>query len=142
LLVHPANHPYHPADAFSTRHDRRRHPREQGSIRLEATPQTLISRLAIDPRCVVTTENAVEPVVVEGLAEVVSDPEALTRMLALENAKHQTDYSTSWTRLSTPRSVCGRVGRSVWSKATSPALPPVGSSGLRNPNRRLDCGGR
>jgi general stress protein 26 len=49
--------------------------------------------LAIDPRCVVTTENAAEPVVVEGLAEVISDPEALTRMLALENAKYQTDYS-------------------------------------------------
>src|SRR6266487_2885480 len=35
------------------------------------------------PRCVVTTENAVEPVVVEGLAEVVTDPAALARMLAL-----------------------------------------------------------
>jgi general stress protein 26 len=51
-----------------------------------------VRNLAIDPRCVVTTENAVEPVVVEGLAEVVTDPEALTRMLALENAKYQTDY--------------------------------------------------
>jgi hypothetical protein len=49
--------------------------------------------LAIDPRCVVTTENAAEPVVVEWLAEVVSAPETLTRMLALENAKYQTDYS-------------------------------------------------
>jgi hypothetical protein len=49
--------------------------------------------LAADPRCVVTTENAVEPVVVEGTAEVVTDPEALARMLALENAKYQTDYS-------------------------------------------------
>ncbi len=46
-----------------------------------------------DPRCVVTTENAVEPVVIEGTAEVVTDPEALARMLALENAKYQTDYS-------------------------------------------------
>jgi hypothetical protein len=49
--------------------------------------------LAADPRCVVTTENAVEPVVVEGTAEVITDPEALTRMLALENAKYSTDYS-------------------------------------------------
>jgi hypothetical protein len=32
-------------------------------------------------------------VVVEGTAEVVTDPEALTRMLALENAKYSTDYS-------------------------------------------------
>jgi PPOX class probable F420-dependent enzyme len=49
--------------------------------------------LAADPRCVVTTENAVEPVVIEGAAEVVTDPQALTRMLALENAKYQTAYS-------------------------------------------------
>ena len=34
-----------------------------------------------------------EPVVIEGAAEVVTDPQALTRMLALENAKYQTDYS-------------------------------------------------
>jgi hypothetical protein len=49
--------------------------------------------LAADPRCVVTTEHATEPVVVEGSAEVITDPQALTRMLALENAKYGTDYS-------------------------------------------------
>lgn len=49
--------------------------------------------LAADPRCVVTTENAEEPVVVEGLAEVVTDPGALNMVLALENAKYETDYS-------------------------------------------------
>jgi PPOX class probable F420-dependent enzyme len=49
--------------------------------------------LAADPRCVVTTENPEEPVVVEGLAEVITDSEALARMLALENAKYHTDYS-------------------------------------------------
>jgi hypothetical protein len=49
--------------------------------------------LAADPRCVVTTENAADPVIVEGTAEVITNPEALTTMLALENAKYQTDYS-------------------------------------------------
>ena len=49
--------------------------------------------LAADPRCVVTTEHATEPVVVEGSAEVITDPQALTRMLALENAKYGTGYS-------------------------------------------------
>jgi PPOX class probable F420-dependent enzyme len=49
--------------------------------------------LAADPRCVVTTEDAEEPVVVEGLAEVVTDPAALATLLALENAKYGTDYS-------------------------------------------------
>ena len=48
-----------------------------------------VRNLAADPRCVVTTENAVEPVVIEGTAEVVTDPGALARMLALENAKYR-----------------------------------------------------
>jgi hypothetical protein len=52
-----------------------------------------VRNLAADPRCVVTTENAEEPVIVEGTAEVVTDPGALARMLALENAKYATDYS-------------------------------------------------
>ena len=30
---------------------------------------------------------------VDGLAEVVTDPQVLARMLALENAKYSTDYS-------------------------------------------------
>ena len=49
--------------------------------------------LAADPRCVVTTEDAAEPVVVEGVAEVVTDGDALERLLALENAKYATDYT-------------------------------------------------
>jgi general stress protein 26 len=48
--------------------------------------------LTADPRCVVTTEDAENPVVVEGIAELISDPHALATMLALENAKYGTDY--------------------------------------------------
>jgi PPOX class probable F420-dependent enzyme len=48
--------------------------------------------LAADPRCVVTTEDPTEPVVVEGTAELVRDPDELATLLALENAKYQTDY--------------------------------------------------
>jgi hypothetical protein len=67
---------------------------DNGAFWFSSSRQSRKARnLANDPRCVVTTENAVEPVVVEGLAEVVTDPETLTRMLALENAKYQTDYS-------------------------------------------------
>ncbi len=65
-----------------------------GALWFSSSRQSRKTRnLAADPRCVVTTENAVEPVVIEGTAEVVTDPEALARMLALENAKYQTDYS-------------------------------------------------
>jgi PPOX class probable F420-dependent enzyme len=48
--------------------------------------------LARDPRCVVTVEDAVEPVIIDGVAELVTEPAALETILALENAKYQTDY--------------------------------------------------
>ena len=49
--------------------------------------------LAADPRCVVTTEDAADPVIMEGSAELVTEPEALATMLALENAKYDTNYT-------------------------------------------------
>jgi PPOX class probable F420-dependent enzyme len=49
--------------------------------------------LAGDPRCVVATEDAHNPVVVEGTAELVTAPEALARMLRLVNAKYATSYT-------------------------------------------------
>lgn len=41
-----------------------------------------------DPRCVVATEDAQEPVVVEGEAETVVEPEAVAAMLGVLNAKY------------------------------------------------------
>ena len=49
--------------------------------------------LAAEPRCVVTTEDASDPVVIEGFAELVTDPDSLATMLALENAKYDTNYT-------------------------------------------------
>jgi PPOX class probable F420-dependent enzyme len=49
--------------------------------------------VAADPRCVVTTEDALNPVVVEGAAEVTRDGEQIARFLALVNAKYATDYA-------------------------------------------------
>jgi len=48
--------------------------------------------LAADARCVVTTDRAQEPVVVEGRAERVGDLEVIGRFLAASNAKYATDY--------------------------------------------------
>jgi len=48
--------------------------------------------LMADPRCVVATEDAMQPVVLEGKAELVTERGVLEAMLALENAKYQTDY--------------------------------------------------
>lgn len=48
--------------------------------------------LAADPRCVATTDNALEPVVVEGVAERVGDLDLIGRFLAASNAKYSVDY--------------------------------------------------
>jgi PPOX class probable F420-dependent enzyme len=45
-----------------------------------------------EPRCVVTTEDAWQPVVVEGEAELVSERARLERLLERENAKYGTAY--------------------------------------------------
>jgi PPOX class probable F420-dependent enzyme len=49
--------------------------------------------LRADGRCSVTTDSAKEPVIVEGVAEVVVAAEELQRMLDAENAKYGTAYS-------------------------------------------------
>lgn len=48
--------------------------------------------LAEEPRCALSTANALEPVVVQGRAQRVVDHEELQQMLAAENAKYGTDY--------------------------------------------------
>jgi PPOX class probable F420-dependent enzyme len=44
--------------------------------------------LAADPRCVVTTEDANEPVVIEGSAESARERDAIVRVAELMNAKY------------------------------------------------------
>ncbi len=55
-------------------------------------PSRKSKNLAANPRCVVTTEDAKNPVVVEGMATLLTDPNDLATLLALENAKYETDY--------------------------------------------------
>lgn len=55
-------------------------------------PSRKSRNLAANPRCVVTTEDALNPVVVEGTAELLSDLRDLEELLTLENAKYETDY--------------------------------------------------
>jgi nitroimidazol reductase NimA-like FMN-containing flavoprotein (pyridoxamine 5'-phosphate oxidase superfamily) len=55
-------------------------------------PSRKSKNLAANPRCVVTTEDAKNPVVVEGTATLLTDPHDLATLLALENAKYETDY--------------------------------------------------
>ena len=55
-----------------------------------------VRNLTADPRCVVTIADTTDPVVLEGAAEIVSDPAALARMIALLNAKYSTGYSVDF----------------------------------------------
>jgi PPOX class probable F420-dependent enzyme len=48
--------------------------------------------LAAQPRCSLATDDPLEPVVVHGRVERVTEPAALARMLAAENAKYGTSY--------------------------------------------------
>jgi hypothetical protein len=48
--------------------------------------------LGSEPRCSVSTDNPLEPVVVHGWSHRVTDRDALTAMLAAENAKYGTSY--------------------------------------------------
>jgi nitroimidazol reductase NimA-like FMN-containing flavoprotein (pyridoxamine 5'-phosphate oxidase superfamily) len=65
------------------------------------------TNLRAHPRCSIATDNAYQPVVVEGDAVEVTDPELLRHALDLENAKYGTDYgdemidsaTNSWFRL-------------------------------------------
>ncbi|MEA2218727.1 MAG: hypothetical protein QOJ35_1353 [Solirubrobacteraceae bacterium] len=55
-----------------------------------------LRNLAAEPRCVVTTQDAASPVVVEGVAELTRDPRDIERFVALLNAKYDTDYGADF----------------------------------------------
>ncbi len=72
--------------------------------------------LDADPRLTMTTDNPLEPVVVDGTAARVLELEARSRFIGLSNAKYGTDYSVDFldpevnaTYRVTPVSVIGLV---------------------------------
>jgi PPOX class probable F420-dependent enzyme len=52
--------------------------------------------VAGDPRCVITTDNADDPVVVEGTAEIVTDGVCIARVIELINEKYSTEYAVDF----------------------------------------------
>jgi Pyridoxamine 5'-phosphate oxidase len=50
------------------------------------------SNLRREPQCTMTTDDPFEPVIVEGVAELVSDEAQLAAVLDAENRKYDTDY--------------------------------------------------
>jgi PPOX class probable F420-dependent enzyme len=52
--------------------------------------------LAAEPRCCVTTEDATDPVVMEGTARIVNEPLLLQRVIDLMNAKYGTEFGVDF----------------------------------------------
>jgi hypothetical protein len=52
--------------------------------------------LRADPRTVVTTDNPIEPVVAEGVAEVVRDPGAIAQLVARLNDKYSAEFTVAF----------------------------------------------
>lgn len=67
--------------------------------------------LAANPSCTITTDNAYEPVIIEGAAVLVSDLPAVARFVAATNEKYQTDYSVDF--FNPERNACFAV-QPIW----------------------------
>lgn len=74
-------------------------------------PSRKARNLAADPRCVLTTEDSQNPVVVEGSAELLTDPASLQTFLEVMNAKYATDYGLD---MVDPATNCAYRVRPTW----------------------------
>jgi PPOX class probable F420-dependent enzyme len=52
--------------------------------------------LAADPRCSITTDDARDPVVVDGVAERLTEPEPIAAFVAAVNAKYDSDITVEF----------------------------------------------
>jgi Pyridoxamine 5'-phosphate oxidase len=69
----------------------------QDSVWFSSSNQSRKTRnIAADPRAVITTENPLQPVVVEGLVHRVTGDPAIERFTEWVNAKYRTDYPRSF----------------------------------------------
>jgi PPOX class probable F420-dependent enzyme len=55
-----------------------------------------VRNLIADPRCCVTTEDASDPVVIEGTGRIATEPAALRRVVDMMNAKYHTDFDVDF----------------------------------------------
>lgn len=55
-----------------------------------------IKNLKADPHCVVSTEDAADPVIIEGTAAIIAEPERIARVLDLMNDKYETSIEADF----------------------------------------------
>ena len=61
-----------------------------------STGSRKVRNLAADPRCCITTEDASDPVIIEGIARISTEPAVLQRVVDLMNAKYRTDFGVDF----------------------------------------------
>jgi PPOX class probable F420-dependent enzyme len=69
--------------------------------------------LRAEPRCVVTTEDAGDPVIIEGTARIVTDDKTIRRVLDLMNEKYHTDIEISFLDPARNSTVAVRPGKVI-----------------------------
>jgi len=55
-----------------------------------------VRNLRADPRCCVSTEDAANPVIIEGTTRIVTDPAIRQRVVDLMNAKYHTELTADF----------------------------------------------
>ncbi len=66
-----------------------------------------VRNLHRDPRCVATTDDALDPVVLEGTASFIAEPDGIAHFLGLLNAKYRTSYGLDF--LDPAKNACVRI---------------------------------
>ena len=70
---------------------------EQGAAWFSSSPQSRKTRnIAAEPRAVITTDNPLQPVVVEGVVERITDVSTIEQFTGWVNAKYRTDLTVEF----------------------------------------------
>ena len=80
-----------------------------------ATGSRKVKNLRHDPRCCVTTEDASDPVIIEGVARFVTDTPTLQRVVDLMNAKYHSGVDLDFLQPAQERDDLGVRPRRVFS---------------------------
>jgi PPOX class probable F420-dependent enzyme len=71
------------------------------------------ANLRADPRCVVTTEDASDPVIIEGTAQVMTDDKSIRRALDLMNEKYHAGIGISFLDPARNATIAVRPGKVI-----------------------------
>jgi PPOX class probable F420-dependent enzyme len=103
----------------------------EGAVWFSTGPGSRKARnLLAEPRCTVTTDDTRRPVIIEGVAELVTDDDAVERFATAVNAKYDSDYDVAFFRANhlfrvTPVRVFGLDEDAFTTSPTRWSFPPA-----------------